>query len=126
MITLKRNRRKFWYCKYLGETNLTKTINGVEYVTGEIGIAYSSAVAAYGNIAPATGESSAEVFGTDVSYDRVIQINGTSSGIDENTVFFVDKEPEYDANNQPLFDYKAVRVQPTLSHTNIAISKVRS
>ena len=66
------------------------------------------------------------MFGTDITYDRVIQVNGTNTDFDDNTVFFIDKEPEYDEDDQPLFDYTAVRVQTTISHTNIAVSKVRS
>lgn len=126
MITLARNRRKFWYCLYSGKENLTKTIDGETYVTGETKTIYEGAQQAYGNIAPASGESNTAMFGTDVTYDRVIQLSGTQSGIDENTVFFIDKEPEYDESGLPLFDYMAVRVQPIFNHTNIAVSKVRS
>lgn len=126
MITLRRNRRKFWYCLYAGKQRVTKTIDGETYVTGETVTVYDEAEQAYGNIAPASGESNTAMFGTDVEYDRVIQISGTNSGIDENTVFFIDKEPEYDSDGLPLFDYRAVRVQPIFNHTNIAVSKVRS
>ena len=46
--------------------------------------------------------------------------------IDENTVLFVDKEPEYDADGTPIYDYFVRRVAKSLNCISIAIAKVKT
>ena len=46
-----------------------------------------------------------------------------SCPISEDTVLFVDKEPEYDGE-KPLYDYVVKRVAKSLNSISIAISKV--
>lgn len=75
------------------------------------------------NISPASGAAQVEQFGQFVSYDKVIVTDDMSCPISEDTVLFVDKEPEYDGK-KPLYDYVVKRVAKSLNSISIAISKV--
>lgn len=76
------------------------------------------------NVSAATGSAQVEQFGNFISYDKVIVTDNLSCPIDENTVLFVDKEPEYDADGNPLYDYIVRRVAKSLNSISYAISKV--
>lgn len=141
-----RNDRDFWYC--LLNPDIQEAIideDGNE--TGEKVLHYEEAVAYHANISPATGQAQTEYFGTLDNYDKVIFTRDTSCPIDENTVLFVEKEPEYaeiqthqiiEGNalfaddeiaevtyRQPKFDYIVKRVARPLNGILIAISKVK-
>lgn len=144
MITLDRNLRTFHYCLYDSEVPLYDEDNDE---SGETLITYAEAVAVRANISAATGSSQVEQFGNFISYDKVIVTDDINIPIDENTVLFVDKEPEYreivtgtetvfDEELQkdvekdvvvklPLYDYIVKRVARSLNSVSIAISKVK-
>lgn len=48
------------------------------------------------NVSAAAGSAQVEQFGNFAGYDKVILTDDTTCPIDENTVLFIDKEPEYD------------------------------
>ena len=58
-----------------------------------------------------------------VSYDKVIVTDDMDCPIAEDTVLFVDKNPEY-KDGKPLYDYIVKRVAKSLNSISIAISKV--
>jgi hypothetical protein len=99
------------------------------YFTGDYTTGYQDAVAAKGNISAAAGEADLEQFGTGIEYDKVIVLEGTNWPIDENTVLFVDKEPDYakdDANHvHPIYNYVVVRVAKSLNHITLAIKRAK-
>ena len=64
-----------------------------------------------------------EQFGQFVSYDKVIVTDDMDCPIAEDTVLFVDKNPEY-KDEKPLYDYIVKRVAKSLNSISIAISKV--
>ena len=135
MITMDRNKRTFYYCLFDTEVPLYDEDNDE---TGETLVTYEEAVAVKANISAATGTSQIEQFGNFISYDKVIVTEDIEIPIDENTVLFVDKEPEYrevvngtdettdeDITVQiPLYDYIVKRVAKSLNSVSIAISKV--
>lgn len=99
--------------------------NGDE--TGEKKVVYSCSQFFKANISGARGSTSNEVFGTDISYDKTISISVAQFKelkITENSVFFVDKCPEYD-NEEPIYDYVVSKIAETLNEVVIALSKVR-
>lgn len=123
MRTLHRNKRPFWYCLYEA-TEPYKDSDGNE--TGEARVLYKEAVECHGNISKTYGEAQVEQFGTSAEYDRVIIVEGNTCPIDENTVLFVEREPQYDSQGNPLYDYIVKRVAPSLaSGISYAIKKVR-
>lgn len=121
MTTLKRNEKPFHYCLYLGRTELYDENNNA---TGEYAITYADAVMMKANISQATGNTNAEQFGNSVDYDKSIVTCDMSCPIDENTVLFIDKEPEYDKDGIPLFDYIVKKVAKSLNSISIAVKKV--
>lgn len=120
MRTLKRNKRQFFYCLYLGETELTDSDGNY---TGETAIGYETPVECWANISPATGQSDTEMFGNLTDYDRVIVSDDTALPIDENTVLFIDSTPT-DGAGADGYDYTVRRVAKSLNSVAIAIRKV--
>lgn len=121
MRTLERNKTTFHYCLYLRKEDVTDTGG---YEIGEKRVVYAAPVETKANISAATGQSQVEQFGNFISYDKVIVTDDMTCPIDENTVLFIDKEPEFDANENPLYDYRVKRVAKSLNSISIAVSKV--
>ena len=121
MKTLKRNQTSFWYLLYDRKEPI-KDEYGNE--SGETKVVYQAAVAAQANISAATGSAQVEQFGNYAGYDKVIVTDDLSCPIDENSVLFIDKEPEYDEDGTPLYDYIVRRVARSLNSVSYAVSKV--
>jgi hypothetical protein len=123
MRCLDRNKRKFYYCLYSGET---RAIDEDGNYTGEPISEYEDPVMVKGNVSAARGTAEIEQFGTNLSYDKTITLEGTDYPIDERTVLFVDSVPgEGGALGNPPYDYKVAEIAKSLNQTVIAISKVR-
>lgn len=121
MKTLKRNQISFWYLLYVEKKDL-KDEWGNE--TGESTIVYAPAVQMKANVSAATGYAQVEQFGNFAGYDKVIVTDDLSCPIDENSVLFIDKEPEYAEDGTPLYDYIVKRVAKSLNSISYAVSKV--
>lgn len=146
MRTLERNKRKFHYCLFSGKEPL---YDDDGRATGEYHIVYGDPVEVWANISPATGVSQTELFGQLDNYDKVIAIGNPDTPIDESTVLFIDKEPEFttdkvitlvevdDGNGDavqipaekelqvPVYDYTVRRVARSINSASIAVSKVK-
>lgn len=141
--TLKRNRRTFHYCLY---SNKIPIYDEYGNETTEYIVQYEDPVEMQANISPANGYAQTEQFGNNADYDKVITTCWMDCPIDENTVLFIDKEPEFtnvDTNrveesqtlygddtvtpetvSVPLYDYVVRRVARSLNSISIAVSKV--
>ena len=121
MRCLERNKTTFYYCLYEGKTPVADN-EGNE--TGEVQITYSAPISLKANVSPAAGQTSIEQFGTSLQYDKVIVIDDPDCAIDETTVLFVDKEPEFDAFGDPLFDYTVKKVARSINSVSVAVQRV--
>ena len=121
MKSLRRNKTKFWYCLFESKTPI---YDEYDNETPESEIHYSDPVDVMANISPATGQSNVEQFGNLEDYDKVI-VTTEDLPIDENSVLFIDKDPEFGDDGEPLFDYKVRRVAKSLNSLSIAVSKVK-
>lgn len=121
MKAMERNKRTFWYCLYDRKEPIIDE-DGNE--TGEEQIVYKPAQSLRANISAASGSSQVEQFGNLAGYDKVIVLDDTSCLIDENTVLFIDKEPEHDDDGKPLYDFMVKRVAKSLNSVSIAATKV--
>lgn len=122
MRTLNRNRTKFWYCLYQDAEEIYDEYGNA---TGEYTPVYSEAQEMWANVSPASGYAQTEQFGNLDSYDKVIVTDWKNCPIDENSVLFIDKQPEHDVStNAPLFDYTVRRVARSLNSVSIAVQKV--
>lgn len=123
MRLLARNKRPVWYCLYKG-VEMVKDSDGNR--TGERAVAYQEPVRLMCNVTAASGSAAEEGFGIGVSYDKVIQVDGTTCPIDERTMLYVDSQPPGDFDpTDATCDYAVTRVSKSLNHTSIAISRVR-
>lgn len=118
MITLKRNRQKIWYSLYLSSSD---QYDEYDNDTGEPQITYSDPVMMEANVSPATGNATTEQFGIIDNYDKIIVTHDMNCPIDENSVLFIDKEPEV---TDPKYDYVVRNISRSLNSISIAVSKV--
>ena len=140
-----RNDTDFWYC-LLDPTTEHAVIDENGNETGEIIPHYEEAQSYFANISPATGQAQTEQFGNLDNYDKVIVTRDMECPIDEHSVLFIEKEPEYttvathevvEGNalyaddeivevvySQPKYDYIVKRVARSLNSISIAIRKV--
>lgn len=122
MRLLARNKVKFYYCLYQGNQLI---LNEDGSSCGEYKLVYSDPQRALGNISSAQGQAQVEQFGSNLNYDKVIVYEDPNCPIDENTVLFIDKEPEFDEDGNPMFDYVVTRVAKSLNSVSYAVSKVK-
>lgn len=121
MKLMKRNLTPVHYCLYSERIPLTDD-NG--YETGEYKVGYGEAVQLMCSVSPATGYAQAEMFGNLESYDKVLITDDMTCPIDENTVLFIDKAPEFEGG-KPKYDYTVRRVAKSLNAISYAVSKVK-
>lgn len=121
MRTLRINKRPFYYCLYSDREPLYDEYGNE---SGEGKVIYGEPVQMLANISQATGQSNTEQFGNLENYDKVIVTDDLNCPIDESSVLFIDKEPEYSLDGDPLFDYTVRRVAKSLNSVSIAVRKV--
>ncbi|MCB6343657.1 hypothetical protein [Enterocloster lavalensis] len=136
MRGLKRNQKTLYYQLYqnnvpIYETDLdgnivTDPITGEPLLTGETKVGYSAPVEFRANVSANRGESSSDPFGIDLLYDKTMVSCDMDLPIDELSVLFVDKKPEFDAdgNLANTADYKIVKVGKSLNSALYAIKKI--
>lgn len=124
MRLMKRNLKSIWYRLYLGKEPVMDE-EGME--TGEPVISYGELTHLDANVSPAVGIAQQEMFGTLENYDKVVMTDDLSCPIDENTVMFIDREPEFDENGVLInsHDYIVRRVAKPLNSIAYAVSKVK-
>ena len=121
MKLMKRNLTPIHYCLYKERITL-KDADG--YETGEYGVGYEEPVKLLCSVSPATGYAQVEMFGNLESYDKVLITDDMDCPIDENTVLFIDKDPEF-KDGKPTYDYTVRRVARSLNAISYAVSKVK-
>ena len=123
MRCLTRNKSKFYYASYIGET---ETIDENGNATGEYEVSYRKPVKIFGNVSAAQGEMQSRQFGESESYDKVIVLNDRNAPIDEHSILWVDTLPHLneDGSTDTPHDYVVRRVARSLNGVSIAIGKV--
>lgn len=126
MRNLKINQKKYIGLNFVGEIEYRDAQGNL---TGESILSYGDEIEFEGHISGASGSAILENNGVIVEYDKSIVLTKTKfaeCGFNENSVFFIDKKPEYDSNDQPLYDYKVKRIKDTLNEVMILLEKVRN
>ena len=123
MRCLTRNKRKFYYASYIGETEITDEYGNV---TGEYRVSYSNPIKSFGNISAAQGEMQNRQFGESESYDKVIVLGDSDTPIDEYSILWVDTLPHLneEGSTDTPHDYVVKKVARGLNGVSIAIGKV--
>lgn len=122
MILMKRNLRSIWYRLYQEKT---PEHDDQGWETGESEVVYGEPVEIEVNVSHASGNAQQEVFGTLESYDKVVITDDMSCPVDENSVMFIDREPEYEEGELVnTHDYIVKRVAKSLNHISYGVVKV--
>ena len=136
MRTLNRNKRTIHYCLFHEKVPIVDEYGNE---SGETIVTYYNAEAMKANVSAATGQSNTEQFGNLENYDKVIVTDWMECPIDENSVLFIDKNPEYtnalthvptavtttdETVQVPVYDYTVRRVAKSLNSISIAVKKV--
>lgn len=122
MRCLKRNQRTIYYCPFVSDS--VPQYDEYGNLLPETAKVYGAAVAMKANVSPATGQSRTEQFGGLENYDKVIVTSDMTCPIDEQSVLFIDKDPVYGTQGEPLYDYTVRRVAKSLNSISIAVKKV--
>lgn len=122
MILMKRNLQQIWYCVLAQE----ETVYDDEgYETGEKILVYEDPQPLDCNVGTASGETVFARFGVTENYDLIMMTDKMDVPIDDTTVLFVDKEPAFDDDGMPLYDYAVKRCAKTLNHRIFALKKAQ-
>ena len=121
MKILERNKQTFYYATYSG-TSMGYDEDG--FMTFENAAGYSKWQKFRANISPARGESTAELFGNDTDYDKVIVTDNLNCPIDENSVLAIDMTVEEDTD-VTTYDYIVKKVAKSLNFIQYAVKKVK-
>lgn len=120
MRCMVRNKARFYYASYVGETPI---IDEYGNATGEYEVSYTNPIEVFGNVSAAQGETENRQFGESESYDKVIVLDDRNAPIDEHSILWVDTLPHPDVNGIP-HDYIVKKVARSLNSVSIAIRKV--
>lgn len=123
MKLMNRNIRPIWYALYSSDELVTVDEYGNTLLTGEHKVSYKEPVQVKASVSPASGQTQEEMFGTDIAYSKVMVIADKNCPIDEHTVLWIESEPQFDEDNNPIYDYVVAAVARSLNHTSYAIRK---
>ena len=129
MRGLNRNKSKFYYATYISKTALTDA-GGMK--TGEFTVNYSHPIEIRANTSTPDGEATANLFGTHLDYNKVINPCPSDCPIDENSILWVDTMPTIittglrTGETDTPHDYTVTKKAPSkTSGIAYAIKKVR-
>ena len=118
-----RNKRKFYYASYIGETEIADEHGNL---SGEYEVSYSKPIEIFANISAAQGEMQNRQFGESERYDKVIVLDDKDTPINEYSILWVDTLPHLNADGytDTPHDYMVRCVARGLNGVSIAIGKV--
>ena len=123
MRCMARNKAKFYYASYIGETEITDEFGNL---TGEYSLDYDKPTKMFGNVSAAQGEIQNRQFGESESYDKVIVLDDRNALIDEHSILWVDTLPYLNEGaTETPHDYIVKKCARSLNGVSIAIRKVR-
>jgi hypothetical protein len=122
----RRNTVSIWYQLYEEDSPQTITDEyGNVLETGERGVTYSAPVEIRASVSTATGTVQAELFGGFTDYDKVVIVDDITCPIDEQSVLFIDRVPEYaEGELVNVHDYIVKRIAKSLNFIAYAVRKV--
>lgn len=123
MRLVTRNTVPVWYALYESEEFVTyEDEYGNVLKTGEHKATYGEPQQIKASVSPARGEAQADVFGTDISYSKVMIVSDKDCPINENSILWL-TEPAYDDDGNPVYEYTVSAVVRSLNYTSYAIRK---
>lgn len=124
MRGLRRNKRTFHYYLY---NDRIPILDERGHKTGEYTLSYHPPVECKGNISAGNGDAQVELFGTGITYNKVIIVDDVNCPITETSLLCVDICPRpYNPCDVPPHDYVVKAVAKSLNSVAIAISMVNA
>jgi hypothetical protein len=117
MLGLARNKKTIFYANWISDAEIMK--GGMK--TGQYKSTYSDKYAILASVSAGTGQAETQVFGTQITYDKVLAFNHPERGsipFDENSRIWIDKP------TQSEHDYEVVRIAPSLNTPLVAVRRV--
>lgn len=122
MRCMQRNEQVFYYAQYVDKTEV---LDDYGNATGTYTLNYGTPIQSRGNISAARGESSTMQFGDNARYDRVIVICDPKFPIDEQSILWIECNPQVASGAATVkHDYIVNKVARSLNSVSIAVSKV--
>lgn len=131
MKCLNRNRVKFFYALYSGQTPIEDEYGNI---TGEYEVTFDNPKEWMANISAAQGEVQTQQFGGNEVYDKVIVMDNSAPPIDEYSILWVDTVPrlkedgslEVNESGEAVtpHDYVVKKVAKSLNSVSLAVCKV--
>ena len=113
MRLLRRNLTPVYYCLF---DHREQILDEDGNWTGEWDYIYKDPVREDMVQAPNRGYIHADFYGRMDSYDKTLVCANMDCPIDEETMLYINKEPEYDANGRPInFNYSVRNVAPGIN-----------
>lgn len=123
MRNLEINKKTFYCLNYIEDVDVRDRDGNL---TGEKTIKYTKPFKVHANLSGARGSSQAEIFGTDIHYDKTFTLTTKELEelkITENSVFFVGMKPKFE-NGQPLYNYRVKKIADVINDVAVALEKV--
>lgn len=123
MRSMERNKQTIYYALYQGKTPILDD-DGNE--TGDNKVSHSNPVKFRIRVSPNKGDSSDEVFGKSLDYDRAMNTADKKFLIDEYSILWINTVPEIkeDGSTDTPHDFTVVRVAKDINEWLFAIKKV--
>lgn len=115
MRCLQRNKQSLHYANL---DYVEEIIDEYGNKTGQYRTIRTEPILMRANISGAVGEAGVQQFGNNIQYDKVIVLDNVNTDVDENTVFWIDR----DISN--IHNYIVVKISKTLNTVSIAIRQV--
>jgi len=124
----KANKRiaPIWYATFVKSNENTIVKDGFTLYTGDRGGEYTTPKPVRVNVALAGGDTTTQVFGTDLKYDKILVFDDTEdcTEIDEYSKLWVDIEPYKDGVLQP-HDYEVRQIATAHDNHSYAVAIAR-
>ena len=111
MRLMNRNKQPVYYMLYKGKEQVED-----EYGNKSYRVTYFPPQLLMASVSSASGKAQTEMFGNVDLYDKVVITDDLMCKIDENSVLFIDKPPQFNENGSPLYDYIVKKVSLSLIH----------
>lgn len=121
MRLMARNGRTIYYQLLSSQTPM----DDGEWKTGEDTYVYATPVAITATVSPADGSVSRTAYGASLNYDHIILIDDMTCPIEETSLLWVEREPNYrDGQLVNKADYMVVRIAKALNHIKVVARKL--
>jgi hypothetical protein len=116
MRCLERNKTKVYYANVIGRVPIMED----GYNTGQYELAYSEPEEIKAYVTSGTGNTNTELFGLNITYDKVMITENINLDIKESSIFWIDNTDVTESH-----DYIVSSIRKSLNSMSVALRKVK-